>query len=240
MERSYPVATLSHGDPAASPLGVVGTQSVADQVYAVLRQRLASGGFEGGARLRQQDLAAEFSVSRTPVREALGRLAAEGLVELVAHRGARVVSTSASDMRNAYEARLIVEPGAARLAAARRSDTDLERMRSAIAKQRVRRPGQQQHFVANREFHLSLVAASGNEHVLAFMEQIWLARIGAPVYEQASETEAFIADVRAHEAITDAVTVGDASLAEVLVREHLERSLALLFAPVTTRQAAPD
>ena len=69
-------------------------QSVADQVYEVLRERIASGEIERGSRLHQEDLATEFGVSRTPVREALRRLAAEGLVDLFANRGARVATAT--------------------------------------------------------------------------------------------------------------------------------------------------
>src|ERR671918_579804 len=107
-------------------------QSVADQVYAVLRERIATGEIERGSRVHQEDLASELGVSRTPVREALRRLAAEGLVDLYANRGARVATATDEQVRVSYEVRLVVEPGAARMAAGRGASGSLDRMRKAI------------------------------------------------------------------------------------------------------------
>src|SRR6516225_5842482 len=95
-------------DPA--PLAIA---SVVDQVYAALRDRIIQGSLQRGARIHQEDLADELGVSRTPVREALRRLAAEGLVEMRTNRGARVADIGPSDMRGAYDARAVIEPGAA-------------------------------------------------------------------------------------------------------------------------------
>src|SRR5919112_64139 len=115
--RRYAGAMAS---PDPSGLGGFHVQSVADQVYEVLRERIASGEIERGSRMHQEDLAKEFGVSRTPVREALRRLAAEGLVDLFANRGARVATATDEQVRSSYETRLVVEPGAARVAAERR------------------------------------------------------------------------------------------------------------------------
>ena len=93
--------------------------SVVDQAYLAIRERITAGALQRGARIHQEDLAEELGVSRTPVREALRRLAAEGLVEMRTNRGARVADVGGEDMRAAYEARLVIEPGAARLAARR-------------------------------------------------------------------------------------------------------------------------
>jgi DNA-binding GntR family transcriptional regulator len=93
--------------------------SVVDQVYGVIRERILAGDLPRGARVHQEDVAADLGVSRTPVREALRRLAAEGLIEMRTNRGARVTDLAPDDMDQPYEARLLVEPGAARLAAQR-------------------------------------------------------------------------------------------------------------------------
>ena len=113
--------------------GRIEVVSIVDRVYESVRSRILDGSLERGARLRQEALAAELGVSRTPLREALRRLASEGLVELEPNRGARIPDLSRADMLSAYEARLAIEPGAARLAAASRDRDALERMRAAIA-----------------------------------------------------------------------------------------------------------
>jgi DNA-binding GntR family transcriptional regulator len=122
---------MSSNEPAlaADRLNIA---SVVDQVYAAIRERISSGSLARGSRVHQEDLAEELGVSRTPVREALRRLAAEGLVEMRTNRGARVADIDQGSMRGAYEARLVVEPGAARLAAQRRPGEPLARMRAAV------------------------------------------------------------------------------------------------------------
>jgi DNA-binding GntR family transcriptional regulator len=207
--------------------------SVVDQVYEAIRERIASGSLARGGRVHQEDLAEELGVSRTPVREALRRLAAEGLVEMRTNRGARVADVDQNGMLGAYEARLVIEPGAARLAAERRLEGPLGRMRSALAAQRRSVRSVESSFKANRAFHLALVEASGNEFLMALAQRLWVARIGAPIYErQVRVHERMLLDVGEHERILAAIEAGDRRRAESLTRRHLadamKRSLDLL------------
>jgi DNA-binding GntR family transcriptional regulator len=205
-------------------------QSVADQVYAVLRERIAGGEIERGSRLHQEDLAAEFGVSRTPVREALRRLAAEGLVDLFANRGARVATATDEQLRSSYETRLVVEPGAARISAQRRIAGPLKAMRAAMRAEEKAGRSSSKHFKANREFHLALVEGTGNPQLVQFMEHVWIGRIGAKLYETQLNPDGLHADHEAHRAIADAVEAGDGEAAERLTRGHLERAMELIFA----------
>jgi DNA-binding GntR family transcriptional regulator len=207
---------------AARPIEVT---SIVDRVYEELRERIASGALPRGARLRQEALAADLGVSRTPLREALRRLASEGVVVLEPNRGARVADVSLDDMMAAYEARLLLEPGAARLAAERRERASLAQMRAAIADHRRAR-SRPALFAANRAFHLALVEAAGNEHLLRFAEVLWVARIGAAIYEQQDETRAEVAaDADDHERIADAIEAGEGGAAEALTRDHIARAV---------------
>ena len=223
---------MSSGEPAVAP-DRLNIASVVDQVYAAIRERIADGSLPRGGRVHQEDLAEELGVSRTPVREALRRLAAEGLVEMRTNRGARVADVDQGGMRGAYEARLVVEPGAARLAAQRRQPEPLARMRSAVVDQRRAVRSVMRSFDANREFHLALVSASGNEYLVQLAERLWVARIGATIYERQVETqERMLLDVREHEQILEAIEAGDGRRAESLTRRHLsdamKRSLDIL------------
>jgi DNA-binding GntR family transcriptional regulator len=204
-------------------------QSVADQVYEVLRERIASGEIERGSRLHQEDLAKEFGVSRTPVREALRRLAAEGLVDLFANRGARVATATDEQLRSSYETRLVVEPGAARMAAERGLDGPMALMRAAIAEEERAGRSPAKHFKSNRAFHLALVKATGNPQLVQFMEHVWIGRIGATLYEDRIDSDGLIADHDAHRSIADAIESGDGESAEELARGHLLRAMELLF-----------
>lgn len=196
--------------------------SVVDQVYTAIRERISSGSLPRGARVHQEDLAEELGVSRTPVREALRRLAAEGLVEMRTNRGARVADVDQIGMRESYEARTVIEPGAARLAAALRPAEPLARMRAAVLAQRRSLRNVQRSFEANREFHLALAAASGNDFLVQFAERLWVARIGETIYERQVQTqERMLLDVREHEQIIEAIEAGDGRRAESLARRHL-------------------
>ena len=196
--------------------------SVVDQAYAAILERITAGTLPRGARLHQEDLARELGVSRTPVREALRRLAAEGLVEMRTNRGAQVADLAPGDIRLPYEARLVVEPGAARLAAGRGLTEPQERMRRAIAAQRRAIPDVEATFEANRAFHLALVAASGNPFLVQITEQLWRHRVGVRIYEHQAETpDRMRADAEEHAEILRAVAAGDARAAQALTRRHV-------------------
>lgn len=194
-----------------------------DQVHAVLREQILTGALPRGSRLPQETIAAELGVSRTPLREALRRLAGEGLVTLQPNHGATVSGVDFNDMNAAWVARFAIEPFAARLAAERRDAEELERMATAIAEQRAAlHPADA--LDSNREFHLALVAASGNDHLTHFAELLWVTRISFAIYAaQASEADGIEAWAGEHEHILEAITVGDADLAEQLTRTHLQR-----------------
>lgn len=215
-------AAAATGQPSA---GVV--ESVVDRVYETLRERILSGQAGRGERLRQEALAVELGVSRTPLREALRRLASEGLVELRPHRGATVADVAVADLRAAYGARLVVEPAAARLAAGRRDEAAIRRMRAATADHRAAGFDLSSVFAANRAFHRALAAGSGNPFLERFVDALWVARIGAAILERGPRELA--ADADEHEAIADAVEAGDEDEAERRTREHVAGAMRLFL-----------
>jgi DNA-binding GntR family transcriptional regulator len=213
--------------------------SIADQVYAVLRDRIIQGDLEAGSRLHQANISAELGVSRTPVREALARLAADGLVVLLPNRGARIADVSMEDMRNSYEARLGVEPIAARYAAERHRPKDLERIDLALAEQNGARGGRE-IYEAMRDFHLALVAAAHNPALMRFAESLWAGRIGLHVVLRQAGEKALAADAEEHESILSAIKRGDGADAEQLMHDHIAASLHRLLGDALAEAAAPE
>ena len=192
-----------------------------EQTCDILRERIRTGEIPPGTRLRQEVLAEELGISRTPLREAMRLLAADGLVELEPNRGAIVTALRHDDQVAFWEARLALEPAAARLAAERPSATGIEAMRTAIAEQRSAR-ADGEGFAANRAFHLALVAAAGNPHLDRFAETLWVRAVGQSIYTaQSSDATVVAAYADQHAAMLAAIERGDAELAERLTREHI-------------------
>ena len=129
-----------------------------------------------------------------------------------------------------YGARLVIEPAAAALAAARRPPEEIAEMRRAIAEHRRQKADVQAVYGANRDFHLAVVRASGNPFLLRFCEQLWVRRLGLRVYEEQREPPEFIAaDADWHERIADAIEAGDPARAERAMREHIDQAMQLLL-----------
>lgn len=209
--------------------GELDVSSIPERIHAVLRERIREGDLPPGSRLHQSQLSVELGVSRTPLREAISRLAAEGLVELLPQRGARVAEVRPEAMDDAYAARLVIEPAAAALAAAAPDETALRAMDAAIVEHRrhVQRPDLA--FQANRAFHLALVAASGNHFLERFAQMLWMGRLGRTIYLTQDEPPAFIRkDADEHAAIAAAVRAGDPKRAERLTYEHIAAARILL------------
>ena len=96
-----------------------------DKAYAALRERIFSGALRAGERLKERELCRELDVSRTPVREALRRLEADGLVEIEPRRGGVVAGINAEEASEIYSLGVLLESYAARLAAERATEADL-------------------------------------------------------------------------------------------------------------------
>jgi DNA-binding GntR family transcriptional regulator len=140
-----------------------------DEATQVLRDAILAGRFPAGARLRQTDLADRLGISRTPVREALGRLAFEGLVRLGPHGGVTVAVLDLTEAAALYDVREVLDGLAARLAATRASARDVARLGRAMAAMAacVARGDANRWFGAHVGFHDAIFQASGNPRLVA-------------------------------------------------------------------------
>lgn len=182
-----------------------------------------------GVRLRQEEIAAELDVSRTPLREAFRKLESEGFVSVSPGRGARVLAADSESLLAAYEFREVVDGLAARLAALHRGEGLLESLAGCIDRQRRSLdPWEPKAYTgANVEFHAAVFEASGNSHVVA---QLRIMRITAQVFtpvELVSRTRAESA-IEEHGRILEAIRSGDAESAELTARKHIRRTIETL------------
>ncbi len=171
--------------PVGRPVAVAGPQ--ATDAYQLIRRAIVEGAYAPGQRLVEQRLAEEHGLSRTPVREALRRLQAEGLVDVERHRGAAVRRLSADDIADIYELRSRLEGYACERAAIRATREQLDCMAVAVtcfaeqvadlgstavvASTAGPPPVEASHVLTrwNDELHLTILDAAGNERLTALL-----------------------------------------------------------------------
>lgn len=138
--------------------------SLAQFVYSTLRQEIQNGQLASGMRLREVNIAQRLNVSRTPVREALKRLEAEGMVRYAAPRGFVVMQLSPAKVMELYAMRQILVGSAVRFAAEQASSIEIQSMQAIIAKlEDAKTPDQAA--ILNRQLHEIIAAAAHNEYL---------------------------------------------------------------------------
>ncbi|MGI5151526.1 GntR family transcriptional regulator [Plantactinospora sp. CA-294935] len=199
-----------------------------DFAYALVRDKILTNEYGPGAVLNQTALARELKISTTPLREALRRLKSEGLVELDAHRDARVTALSPEEARDLLEMRRALDPLAAALASERRARSDIAAMRAAFDRldPLPDRPDRAD-LVAHRAFHRAIYTASHNDVLITTLDGLWekadrYRLVGLRGGRDQPERDETAAE---HRAILEAVIAGDGELAAKVMREHIGGSL---------------
>ncbi|GIW31200.1 MAG: GntR family transcriptional regulator [Meiothermus sp.] len=138
--------------------------SVREAAYSHLRGAILTGSLLPGARISEPGLAQELGISRTPVREALQRLAQEGLVELLPGKGARVRVLSAEEVREVYDVRALLEGEAAALAAQNATEAELDRLERLLqVLEALPKEAYAQQMQVDFDFHTALIEAAHNK-----------------------------------------------------------------------------
>jgi len=215
----------------------------ADEIALALEEAIVSGELQPGSVLRQEQVSAQYAVSRTPVREALRRLAALGLVSFEANRGFRVRTLSRSEMWEAFLLRAELEGLVTAVAAERFTPADLaeleaaeERFSRMTRSLRAREPGADRRSLtvewmqANHGFHDVIYRVAD----LPYVEQVAKAArrtfSGPAVWAPGDETidGLYLANEHQHAAIRGALAAGSSLGARELAREHVLASFRLL------------
>lgn len=194
-----------------------------EQVRDRLREDILAGRLEPGTELSEVALARDFGISRGPLREALGRLASEGLVTVTPRRGAVVTQLSRQEFIDAYQVREALETLAVRLAVPQISDAEVahlwelcELMARAARENQVRL-----FFDTNNSFHEALVRGSRNQK----LHEVHRMLVGqmVPYLPRSLELRGNLEQsVAEHEAILAAIEARDADRAAELLAEHIE------------------
>lgn len=197
-------------------------QRRADTIAEQLEERIFDGTFSDGDRLDEVRLAQQFGVSRTPLREALQRLARSGLVELIPRRGAFVRQPGPVELMEMFEVMAEVEAVCGRLAAMRISDKALAELRDANRKCQVAVDGQDPdtYYVENERFHKIIYQQSGNGFLAS--EAGALHRRLKPFRRQQLRLRGRMAQSMAeHRAILEALDEGNPETSANALRAHV-------------------
>lgn len=208
------------------------TDSTVDKVYDQLRSMAIGYDFKPGERLNEVALAKQLGVSRTPLREALGRLSIEKLLRFVPGKGFFCRDLNAREVFDLYELRKSIEVSAVRLAVARASDPDVAALK-AFLDQTGPDAGQREpaELVALDEtFHERLMALSGNDEMLGVLRQV-NARIRFVRWIDMAQADR-PASQREHHAVLDAIAARDAAAAMAVLEKHIDRRLDRITAAI--------
>lgn len=224
------MASLLDIDP-----GVTTPTALPDRLYAILKHRILTCAMPPGDRIVEKEVCVEMSVSRTPLREAINRLALEGLVVLTPYRGYAVAPVTVQSFRELCEVRRILEPDTAAFAARRATPDQVATLRTEAELHYT--PGDRKTYEAylraNSRFHRTLVRCTGNT-LLEGMITSALDRHQRPLYLGLDVGIDAGAAAAEHVALLEAIAAGDADRASHLMIEHVshaeERIVAALQA----------
>jgi DNA-binding GntR family transcriptional regulator len=214
-------------------LPLLARPNINQRVYELLRERILSRRFVPGQRLDLPGLERQLGVSRTPLKDALHHLAAEGLIEIVPRSGTYVTDLTLEDILESFDVRRLLEVYAVELAAQRITESQLAEIRDL-----VRRLGElvmandwsdiyQQHVELDRRLHELIVECAGNKQLKKLWQQVNAYVQIARIRYRRSSSKLNLAQ-QEHEAILSALEARDVALLKSLIARHLDRTKQLL------------
>jgi DNA-binding GntR family transcriptional regulator len=218
------VADGSRGVSVATRAGTLSTEA-----YGRLRQLIITCELAPGERVTEAQLVSTLGMGKTPVREALTRLAQHGLVRSIPGHGYQIAPVTLQDVRDLFGLRLILEPAAMELAAARITDEQIERLAALHG-----RGGDVAELDAaelrrtNAAFHHLIIEAAGNSRLLVLVDQV-LAESERFVYLGLFHHDRMNEIRDEHGQMVEAMRAHDSAGARELAERHLERSQAAVF-----------
>ena len=192
--------------------------SLADKAYHEIRGLIVSLELAPGALIDERELIERLEIGRTPVREALRRLAHERLVEVYPRRGMFVTGVDVRELARLSEVRELLEPEAARLAAERATDTDREQLSRLLTELDA---GGSELMDLDERIHRAVYRAAHNDLLEATLEQYYVLalRIWSMALDRSHELEEA---VEAHRALLEAIQAGDGERAADTMRAHVQ------------------
>lgn len=217
--------SAGRGTPVAEAPAPIARRSLHDQVVGRVRDLITDGTLAPGTRIKEGQLGAQLGVSRTPLREALKFLASEGLVELVAARGAIVRRFTAKDVRDMLDVLAVLESFAARLACRVASDEDIAEVRRLHDRmvERYAARDRLEYFKLNQQIHSAFLRLAGNATLEEAHASIQ-SRMKRIRYVGNEEPPKWAAALAEHETMIRALEARDGDALAAIVTRHLENT----------------
>jgi DNA-binding GntR family transcriptional regulator len=199
-----------------------------EEVAELLRQRIFTRGLEPGSWIDELKIAEDYGISRTPLREALKVLAAEGLVTMKVRRGAYVTEVNEKDLTDVYHLLSLLESDAAGVVATKATEAQLRELQALHAElETAARPGQQDRvhfFEINERFHMRLLEIADNrwrDQMVADLRKVMKLNRHHSLLKSGRIEES----LKEHQAIMDALSARDAPGTVRRMQEHFKNGL---------------
>jgi DNA-binding GntR family transcriptional regulator len=195
---------------------------ISDKLREQIEEKIATGEFAPGSSLDEATLVEQYGVSRTPIREALIQMAAEGLIEIRPRRGAIVTSIGPARLIEMFEVMAELEAMCGQLAARRMTDAERQELTASHLACEEARANQDpdQYFYCNERFHAAIYAGSHNSFLREQANQLHR-RLRPYRRLQLRVRDRMSVSYKEHHAIVNAITSGDAEAAALALREHV-------------------
>lgn len=204
--------------------------SAQEEAYRHVRHAIRMGVARPGERLVPEEIASSLGMSRMPVREALNRLAAEGLITMRPNRGAVVRNLTEQEIREVFEMRAVLEGLAASMAVQRVSADDLHDLEQLLEKMQRSEASASDWITVHRQFHERLCSISDAPRLMHQISS--LHSMIEPLMRIWMENSPSVSHVQhVHRDILETLRAGDAAAVETLMRAHILRTIAGITAP---------
>jgi DNA-binding GntR family transcriptional regulator len=194
------------------------------EVAELLRQRIFKRELEPGSWIDELKIAEEFGISRTPLREALKVLAAEGLITMKVRRGAYVTEVSETDLTDVYHLLSLLESDAAGVVAQKATDEQLKELQQLHKELEAAQGNRDKFFALNERFHMRLLEVAGNrwrDQMVADLRKVMKLNRHSSLFKAGRIKESMLE----HRAIMEAIAQRDARAAAKRMQEHFRNGL---------------
>lgn len=200
--------------------------ALAEQAYVTLRDAILSHQLAPGTRLSVPEVARQLEISRSPAREAISRIAYEGLADVEPNRGAVVAEIKTSDLVEIYVLREVLEGLACRIAASQMTDAHVGELRELVQhhEEAVQADDVEAHYDVDQRFHAAVRELAGNQRLSDSLARLQ-GQIRVGMFATRRSPGGMAQSLDEHRAIMDALASGDPELAERAARSHISRLL---------------